>query len=320
MGHTVPNRLNVLRALALERPDDDAAHLVYADALMEEGDPLGHLIAAQIRTPSAPVPDDVLRRIAGPLRRFGRLEVRRGFLREVHMRRMTPTEYDRVIGHPAWDTVQVVGFARSKRVPSLPAARVVALLSHAVCRNVHRVEGVDRGTFLALTRLPLGLTSMAIDVGSLSPRDVVGDALPLRSLEMEVYSPLLLGQWFASAGRPVLDTLEELRVDTLPWFELEVLQHAPARLQRLVGPRSESVRRDGRWHLTLEPLAPNADRIGPMLREAEDALERHASLFASITLRVPDIGSLAIERFVRLANGVPVTVEPVVARGAGKMI
>lgn len=77
--------------------------------------------------------------------------------------------------------MQVVGFSCSKRVPLLPrgARRRAALPRRG--SEVHRVKGVDRATFLPLTRLPLGVTSMAIDVGGFTPRDVVGDALPLRS-------------------------------------------------------------------------------------------------------------------------------------------
>ena len=303
--------LHRLRRTAAALPDDEAAHRVYADALMEAGDPLGDFIAAQCTAPSLDVPGALWRRVAGPLRRFSDdVVVRRGLLREVHLRRLTPTEYQRLIGHPAWDTVRAVAFRRSRRARTLPAQLVTALLAHPVCGHVRDVGGLDFNTFVALTGQPLALDVVGVEDDVVDFRRSAGTSLQLRTLGVCTTSPGSYREWLLGAGRRVFESLETLVFYAWPYEELSFLEVAPARLTRLVGRRTESVRREGRWHLMFEPLPGPAEwGVGQMLTRAEEALERHAHHFASITLRVPDMGRAATGHLVARAQGVPVRVE-----------
>src|ERR1043165_3448158 len=62
-----------LLALVYAAPDDDGPRLVYADALLERGDPRGELIALQIARARGPVSDDARAREAELLTDHARL-------------------------------------------------------------------------------------------------------------------------------------------------------------------------------------------------------------------------------------------------------
>lgn len=90
-------------------PDDDAPRLVYADALLERGDPRGELIVRQCRGDAA----------SDLVEQFGQLWLgelapnltaaafERGFLHNVVVRDLlVAKEIDALVGHPIWRTVR----------------------------------------------------------------------------------------------------------------------------------------------------------------------------------------------------------------------
>ncbi|MBA3398105.1 MAG: TIGR02996 domain-containing protein [Deltaproteobacteria bacterium] len=102
-------------------PDDDAARMVYADALMDRGDPRGELITVQTRLVEHP--DDRALRARekellethgktwlGDLARIviggGRFE--RGFLAECRLDSAKLDHVKQLVGHPAWSTVHTL--------------------------------------------------------------------------------------------------------------------------------------------------------------------------------------------------------------------
>lgn len=99
-------RRQQLLAAIYADPDADAPRLVYADFLLEHGDPHGELIARQLA--GAPADDLVAKHgeaIAAPVTRWLRpgYKFRRGFLAEGEVYVVPPME---IFGSPVWSTVE----------------------------------------------------------------------------------------------------------------------------------------------------------------------------------------------------------------------
>jgi uncharacterized protein (TIGR02996 family) len=83
----VSRGLEELRAAVLANPDADEPRLVYADALVERGDPQGELIQVQIALARDPDQPELMKREDALLRHFENPSgYRRGFVHEVAMR------------------------------------------------------------------------------------------------------------------------------------------------------------------------------------------------------------------------------------------
>jgi len=135
--------LAALLAAVYADPDDDNARLVYADALLEQGDPRGELIALQCRLAREPDLPEArqLRKRAGELldshgkQWLGELAaiVRAGYRFErgfLAVCRVDNNRADRVralVGHPAWATVRDFGGAAAIALhPGMRALRSLA--------------------------------------------------------------------------------------------------------------------------------------------------------------------------------------------------
>lgn len=253
-----PPALTRLRRLAVDAPDDEAAHLVYADALLEAGDPRGDVIVQQCRDPDWFPSEAQLAHLAGPLyphaEAFG---VKRGMLRTLAQRRRTPTQLRRLVGRPAWDSIEALEFSLGRSGRPLPTAPVVDLVTHPVCRRLRSLYGLHVAHLCALRCWPRTLDVVFASMeGEGPPGDL--DATPTR---LRIHELVVLGAWegvepvawLMTGGRPLLDGVEALVLLGEGFQVLELIADAPAGLARVSSDCATGVRgRDG-WDLTLVP-------------------------------------------------------------------
>jgi uncharacterized protein (TIGR02996 family) len=126
-----------LRASLVARSDDDQLHRVYADLILEHGDPRGELIILQCERAAGRATRASLRRekellarhevdwlgpVADALRRDGRGWAR-GFLRQVVVRRHAAGRLAHAVKHPEWAMVREVTLDRQRAMtaPGLAA-------------------------------------------------------------------------------------------------------------------------------------------------------------------------------------------------------
>lgn len=136
---------------------DDAPRLVYADVLLERGDPRGELIVLQCeraRTGARPTRRErellgtYARAWLGPLDKVimkRDLVYERGFLAACACRTEKKDDLEAAYGHPIWSTVTKVDLASAH----LDMGR---LLSHAACRNLRTVVRILPRTLMKLAR------------------------------------------------------------------------------------------------------------------------------------------------------------------------
>ena len=235
-----------LLAAVYADPDDDGARLVYADALLERGDPRGELIALQCRlahAPDSPDAKQLRRRIRELLDSHGKLwlgelapivrsgyRFERGFLAAC---RIDPARADRVralVGHPAWATVRELG--GSAAIALHPVMRSLRTLAFDAAHAAQHEKLPDAWRdLLVATPRPLrelryaGLTSTRTwDAGAIVPGapgrwvDVpstgelaalcAAAALPgLRSLAVAAQPELVVAPLLAAPVRERLDAL-----------------------------------------------------------------------------------------------------------------
>lgn len=305
-----PN-LAALRQLVLDRPNDEAAHLIYADALMENGDPLGEVIRWHCAHPDDALPPEQLRAAFGLLGRCAEdLGLVRGIPRYVRLRRVTPTLFGRLVGYPSWESVRSITFLRSRRGWGLPTQSVVALLAHPVCSRVREVVDIHLPGLVHLAQQPLTYDRLVLfDDPPTDYRRVLASPVRLRARALGLASRFRVPhmvRWMMNEGRELLRTAESVSAwcdlpDLLPLFEAELPQ-----LQRISCAGADVWREGGRWHLTVDPLkasgALDSPAVGRALAEFEALLSRYAGVLASVTLAGPDLGSAVASRFERCAS------------------
>jgi uncharacterized protein (TIGR02996 family) len=133
-----------------DQPDDLGRRLVYADALLERGDPRGELITLQCQ--AVPTPEQQRRIKAlvkahglrwldelGPILAKG-WKFERGFLAECRVDSNKGTRIRPLIGHPAWCTVHTL--ADSAQIALHPVMRSLRSLEFRPNRTRQR-EGLD---------------------------------------------------------------------------------------------------------------------------------------------------------------------------------
>ncbi|MGV3624109.1 MAG: TIGR02996 domain-containing protein [Archangium sp.] len=133
-------------------PDDDAPRLVFADALMERGDPRGEFIALQLQRARGDGTRDgfireralfsdkaLIAQFGAPLWDGGDVRFTRGFPEVLSLQRDTARK---VIGLPALRTLTEL--RELQRVSSMTARE---LLQHGNSTNLRRVHGVTREHF-----------------------------------------------------------------------------------------------------------------------------------------------------------------------------
>lgn len=147
----------LLRAV-YENLDDDGVRRVYADWLVEQGDPRGELIALQVARATKAMPLEAERREVELLWKYGRawlapfakqigaFRYERGFLVECGLKALTK----KMVGHPSWATVRRV------ELLDVDSPLVGMFLSHPAMRSLREVTGVGVFGFAALCSPGMG--------------------------------------------------------------------------------------------------------------------------------------------------------------------
>jgi hypothetical protein len=309
-----PEALQRLRQLALGQPGDAAAHLVYADALLEAGVAEGELIARMCAgLESAPLP--MIERLLGRLRASAEdWTIERGFLRSVGLRRITPTEFTRLTGRHEWEGVTSVRISRGASQRPLGASQVTGLLTHPVMRMLRAVEGIDQPTFLALCAHPLSLDRLGVTDNLMwrSP-PMPEPRLRVRHLSLRLWSSVSeINEWLMGAGSPLISELESVHVEgfhdeDLDWLAVTV---AP-RLTRVTGRTTSATRDEDRWSVTLDPCRgiSEGEEVRWALRDLPRQIARCAPFTSRLVLRLPGVGEEWLEPIRRAALVVPTTFE-----------
>ena len=247
-------------------PDDDGPRLVYADALLERGDPRGELVALQLARARGELSDEARAREAElladparvaawaqPLSSGGGCTFERGFPSEISLYRTAKA----ILGEPAWATITTVrAISRvsqtvAAQICELPHLRSVATLSvpffERLCERprpwIHvGIDGAEAPAAAAFAALP-ALRSLALSAGDVPPDDLLA-SLDLRALVLRLGAgsrplalpPKLERLHVSTRGRlpdvdlARLDRLEELHLE----YQLcEQVLALPASLRRL---------------------------------------------------------------------------------------
>ena len=108
--------IEVMRETVLANPDDELALQVYADALLERGDPLGEVVrvAAQHPFPRLAHPSEhfIAGRLASSLID---LTLERTVMTAVTLRRLTPRGFARITGRREWHSMRAAPTHRHGR-------------------------------------------------------------------------------------------------------------------------------------------------------------------------------------------------------------
>jgi uncharacterized protein (TIGR02996 family) len=256
----------------LAAPHDAALREVWADALTEQGDPRGELIALQVaaRGHALTVAQDRRARtllakhaiawlgpLAGVLMHKKGLVFDRGLLKSAQVQVKSVPAFEAAIGHPSWSALERLWFCDRFAWD----ARSVALLTHPVMGSLREVTCVGVETVLpglmALER-PLPWTSLVAlhdeyRVEALThplTRTDFAAALPdLAKLTLAGATPAM-----AALAFPIAQRLEVLGVTPSAPIDDEVLDRA-ARLKRLkvfeVRPHFFAIQGESRAHLVL---------------------------------------------------------------------
>ncbi len=249
-------------------PDDDRPRLVFADALMERGDPRGEFIQLQLQRAAGHGTREALRREralaadkkrltswALPLANGGAFNFGRGFVERVELK---PATAKKVLGERAWATVREV-----RGLNGLSNKLTLAFLESPALANVARIEGVNQAVLESLepksrpwaSLVAHGLPSKALlralprlDALSLFPTEALPcpsdllHGLPIRELK--------LGFAFLP-GAPTPEFFEALpRLETL---ELQRHQDEPRLTRPLLANVATTLR-----HLELADPGPEA--------------------------------------------------------------
>ncbi|MGN6104638.1 MAG: TIGR02996 domain-containing protein [Kofleriaceae bacterium] len=230
------NERELVAAIA-NAPDDDAPRSVYADWLMERGDPLGELIAVQCALARADATDEPLAdeptalaleaalrerhaaRLLVPLRALAQLgyELRRGFVEHVvALREGDLLEHadELAVAAPLWRSLAVRGAIVEHPLPEA-FARLTSLTLHEL-RDRH--DDPDPGAMLRFARSPRLAGLRRLHIGNVRlPGEVIAALLelsgPLVHLGFELGPP----QYFPYPldGAAVLAFLQTGRAEAL---------------------------------------------------------------------------------------------------------
>ncbi|MBX7096850.1 MAG: hypothetical protein K1X89_03975 [Myxococcaceae bacterium] len=268
--------LDTLRTAALSNVDDLTTLRIYADALVERGDPDGERILLSIQDEFPREPSAAERVVLGRLRRaVDSCTVFRGLLWDVTLARVTPREFTRLIGRAEWRTVRTIHFLRGvmSTTQRLPPWECAQLVSHPVMEALRVVTGFDLRALQLLGERtkPVPLEGINVlchhaEVGLEGPLS----ALPaLRRLAVNGCSEAALAALVAGPFWPQLRVLElDFARGRVPSNGLSRLLLGNGALEYLqYGPCSAVRDADG-WSLTIDGTA---QWIGPLLVDLESA-------------------------------------------------
>ena len=180
-----------LLAAVRESPHSDEARLVYADYLMDAGDPRGEFIGLSLAHERGELGKEQKRRLTeltkqyaltwldelAPVLNKTGLEYRRGFVDTCVFKANNAAQVEKLIGHPAWATVRVLSM--DSQWPF--QAEVDRMILHPVFRSLRELGGFTS------PELMLALTL------SEQPR-------PLRALSFNQLSMRYSGSWSIHSG------------------------------------------------------------------------------------------------------------------------
>lgn len=274
--------LDALRTAALANPDDLTTLRIYADALIELGDPEGERILLTVNDEfplEATWRDDHL---LGRLRRAVRgCTVFRGLLWDVTLARVTPREFTRLIGRPEWRTVRTLHFLRGRlsTTQSLPAWECAQLVSHPVMESLRQVTGFDLRALELLggRHRPVPIEGINVrcipyDMGPEGPLD----ALPsLRRLALNDCTERTVGPLLAAPFWRRLRTLElSFHHGRVPARSFAPLLLADSQLEFVrFGPCTAVRERDG-WSLTIDATGLWAEALVIELEQVGERISR----------------------------------------------
>ena len=158
--------LEAMKAAVLADPDDLLTLQVYADALLELGDPLGEVVRAAAHHPFPRVAHASEHFIAGKLASsLIDLTLERAVMTAVTLRRLTPRGFARITGRKEWHSVRSIHFERGKTAKTqvLPVNEVVGLLTHPVMSSLREVTGFDQAVLAELGTQPKRLPVEAVE-------------------------------------------------------------------------------------------------------------------------------------------------------------
>lgn len=321
----LPETLDRLRKLAAERPEDESAHLVYSDALLEVGDAQGALIS-EMCAGGRDVPETLAKRLLGRLWRHADFwTFERGFLRALGLRRTGARDLAKITGIPEWEGVTSLDISRGPSGRSLPVGEVVAMLTHPVMHTLRAVSGLDQPTFLALCGYPLALNRLDVLDNQMwrSPK-LPEPLLRPKHLSLRLYSSASnVNAWLWGAGQSILSELESIHVECfhdedVAWLAVEDLPQ----LVRVSNKVATATREEGGWTATFDPC--KGLRANDAIREALSGLPRELERFsphvAKFVLRLPRVRDAWLDPIRRATSSVPTVYEhpPAVATKRAK--
>ena len=249
-----------LLARIFDNPEDDELRRVYADVLLEQGDPRGELIALQYRRLDGDLDEAVAKREAWLLRMHRKkwlgplgdvaadVELERGFLASLSYDAKYAAQLAAVTGSPYWATVRALRLVDTKTKRGL-----VELLTHPVMRSLRDVRGLDVATAAALGDRGAAWTALGIRVPDAAPPALDLRNFPaLRTLEVQSsargLAPL---RWLME--HPVLDRIEALVVQNgdsaFPTWLSAVLRRPRAPRSLVIEPTRDLASGTLRWSL-----------------------------------------------------------------------
>lgn len=217
------DQLEELLAAVYARPDDESARRVYADALLENGDPRGELILLQCERAAGRSTRETVKRekqllekhfnawfgpLAGVVRRDG-VVFERGFLESVDTKLRAFLALAPVTGDPRWSTVRSIYVDTSW---SIDTATIARFLRHPVMRALRRVRGIWSELVLQVAQQgPLAWEDVSIS--DCSDPAALGRALPAARRLQSVRELADLQKVLAT---PLADRVEALEVSGTP--------------------------------------------------------------------------------------------------------
>lgn len=300
-----------LRRRALTHPEDVAAHLVFADALLSEGDELGAYISATILHGDAELSEELRTRLLGRLRDCtDGWELDYGFLRTVLLAPMRVQTFRSLIGLGEWEGVNhlALPFRSGRRDRAMPAEDVLELVRHPVCSQLRILENLDFDPFITLCdadrtfqRLELVLPRWGVNT-------------PLTTGALQVDELVLRGEfldaavgWLRTWGRPVFDRVVNLSTDAVGTRGLQLVTNRPgASLQRVLSPNWSATREGKAWHFDLNTVGLHLMSLFQTTQLCDLMRTQLAPLASRFTVRVPDFPEQELQRIRDAAQGVPV--------------
>lgn len=295
--------LEALRQAAIERPDDESVHLVYADALLEAGDPLGELIVAQCRDPHRIPNEEEFARAAGPLYRAGAaFGVRRGILRTILLKRVTPTQLRRLVGKPAWEPVFAIEFGRGRCARAWPTQPLVDLVTHPVCRRLSELYFLHLEGLVRLLPIDRRFELVHVDVNDETQYPELAETsvqLKIRELVIDCAWPTDRPlHWLLGPGSRVLEAAESLALSSHGFDVVELIPNAPPSLVRLSSEKVIATRSATGWDLVLVPHEVGATAVWLPSAEAvvdvvDGVVRWLGDCVSSVTVRGANLGVAA---------------------------